>query len=478
MQSTAKEIAKNLNELGDKIAIVIDGEEFSYDYLRSRVSALSKIILRKSKHQERIGLQLQDNIDCYVGLVSLLLTGRTFVPVNEGFGMTQNTFMLETGEIEKVIQSADTGFLRDLKQKKNFEIISSKEEDGDRVQVVESEQAYLLFTSGSTGNPKGVPISHENLDQFIQGIIKDEDWELDSSDRFLQPFNLSFDLFVFTVYLPLTLGATFLTVPLNRIAIYSAAHLKEENITVSLLVPSTMKIINKLSSSLTFDSLRLSFFCGEALYASDLKDWMKSTPNAKQINIYGPTEATVAFTKYVWNENSNEEVRNDIVPIGVPFGNNILGLLKDENGNELLLGGPQVFSKYVGTDKDPFIERDNIRFYRTGDICEINSRGNYLFIGRNDGQVKVDGYRIEISDVENKLKKVFPERQIVVVHKTNSEKLCSLHAFISGDKIDDIQLKVEQSVPDYMRPSSFNFIDAIPLNMNGKTDRKKLKTLI
>lgn len=480
ISSTADQIVKNLNTLGNKTAIVIDGKDYSYAYIKERVSSLATSIQKNTDLEERIGLQLQNNIECYIGLISLLISGRVFVPLNEGFGLEQNSYMIETSGISKVIVSTESKLFKALIKSQDLQLLESDNSQKEKTKYIPTNNAYLLFTSGSTGNPKGVPISHSNLDNFIQGMVQDKDWDLDSEDRFLQPFNLSFDLFVFTVYLPLYLGATFLTVPLNKISIYSAALLKEENITVSLLVPSTMKIINKLSSSYIFDSLKYSFFCGEALYATDLKNWIKSTPNAKQINIYGPTEATVAFTKYIWtNDLSEEESKNDIVPIGIPFGNNLLGLYEMENGEkELLLGGPQVFEAYVGTNKDPFVDQDGIHYYRTGDTCEINENGNYLFLGRNDGQVKVDGYRIEISDVENKLKKIFPGRQLVVIHTTNEENLSAIHAFITGEPISEIDQLIEQYVPDYMRPSSFKFLKNIPLNMNGKTDRKKLKSML
>lgn len=478
MKSTVKEIVKNLNELGSKEAIIIDGKRYSYEFLRGRVSALSRIIAVRSEKEERIGLHLENNIDCYIGLISLLVSGRSFVPISESFGKLQNQHMLGIGDITKIIQTSNSEFIDNFSKEFELEQLKCVEESKSKVELIESENAYLLFTSGSTGNPKGVPITHANIDQFVNGISNGNEWSFYSNDRFLQPFSLAFDLFVFTVYLPLSIGATFVSVPQKNIALMSASSLELEKITVSLLVPSTMKIINKVSHSVCYDSLRLSFFCGEALYASDLEDWIKNTPNATQINIYGPTEATAAVTKYIWNEKSNSEVKNDIVPIGVPFGNNILSLLESTEGNELLLGGPQVFSKYVGTTKDPFIKIDNTRFYKTGDICEINENGNYLFIGRKDSQVKVDGYRIEISDVENKLKKVIPGRQIVVVHLSNAEKLCSLHAFITGDPIEELKSIIKDSVPDYMCPRTFNFIDSIPLNLNGKTDRKKLKSMI
>ena len=419
----ARQIANNLNELGDKVAIVIDGEDFSYSFLRGRVATTSKTILSETEPDEIIGVQLENNINCYIGLIAILVSGRCFVPVNVGFGLDQSIYMMKTAKVRFVIQTEESPFIERLCELVPLKMLRIAEPTEGQVVHHNSKNAYLLFTSGSMGDPKGVLISHLNLDNFILGIVDDTDWSLNSEDRFLQCFNLSFDFFVFTVHLPLYLGATFLTVPLDRISIYSTAMLVEHGISVSAMVPSTMKIINKISKSMIFESVRLSFFCGEALYASDLKNWMERTPYAKQINLYGPTEATVAVSKFVWKEGSDKEVVNDIVPIGSPFGNNSFELLELEGGEkELLLGGPQVFNGYIGKDKDPFVTHNGQKFYRSGDICKKNDNGNFLFVGRNDGQVKVDGIRIELSDVENKLKNLFPNHEIIVIHQTNTEK--------------------------------------------------------
>jgi len=261
IESTAKRIAHNLNHLGDKTAVIIDGQEFSYSDLKVRVCPLINKIETMGSIGQTIGLQLSNSIECYASLIALLISGRVFVPLNEGFGIEQNDYIIKTAEINCIIETENNTFVSDFKEK-GIEIIEcTKLEDGI-IRYSESKFVYTLFTSGSTGRPKGVPITHSNLDHFIQSIVQDSDWSLDSNDRFLQPFNLSFDLYVFTVYLPLYLGATFLTVPLNKIALYSASLLAEESITVSLLVPSTMKIINKLSGNIIFEKLKyFSVFC-------------------------------------------------------------------------------------------------------------------------------------------------------------------------------------------------------------------------
>ena len=476
---SAKRIARNLNSLGSRDAIQIEGLNYTYDDLRKRVFALSHEIKILSKPDDRVGLHLQNNFDCYAALVAILISGRTYVPINEGFGISQCLYVIDTAEIKVLIKSKDTIFINELLEKSGISMIENVNDKDENVEELASEFAYLLFTSGSTGDPKGVPITHNNLDHFIHGMINEEQWSFEASDRFLQPFNLSFDLFVFTTFLPLYLGATIVTVPLEKISLHAAMLLQDEDITVSLLLPSHMMLINKISDGMNFDHLRLSFFCGEALYARDLIKWMNLCPNSKQINIYGPTEATVAFSKYVWNNDSETECVNDIVPIGKPFGQNKMALLPlNDVEKELLLRGPQVFEKYIGTARDPFVKFKGENYYRTGDICGLNEKGNYIFIGRNDGQVKIGGHRIELSDVENKIKKIFPTRHVIVIKKEHEDNLTSIHAFIIGPEIKEIQNKIAGVLPTYMRPSSVQFISELPINLNGKIDRKILMTLI
>ncbi|NND77515.1 MAG: AMP-binding protein [Flavobacteriales bacterium] len=479
IRSVAQTIAQNLNTIGSKAAIVIEGQTYTYADLKKMVSPLAIELNNKTRTDDRIGLHLQNNIKCYAGLIAILVSGRTYVPINEGFGLAQCQYIIHAASVKAIIRSNETAFIKDLLEKENIHSIEIIDENDDNITANESSFAYLLFTSGSTGDPKGVPISHSNLDHFIHGITSCDDWTFKYDDKFIQPFNLSFDLFVFTTFLPLFIGATLVSVPLQKISLHAAMLLETEKISVSLFLPSHMMLINKVTHGKTYDQLRLSFFCGEALYASDLKQWQQRSPNAKQINIYGPTEATVAFSKYIWSEDSEEQCLNDIVPIGKPFGHNKMALLPlDNDEKELLLAGPQVFENYLKPKNNTFVTLKNEKYYRTGDICERNENGDYLFKGRNDGQVKIGGHRIELADVENKIKKVLPERHVIAIKKVHEDNLTSIHVFIIGQEIVGIQEKLDRSLPNYMRPTSIRFIDEFPTNLNGKIDRKKLKAQI
>ncbi|MEM7163420.1 MAG: AMP-binding protein [Bacteroidota bacterium] len=390
VQSVAYRICEQLNSKGDKTAIVIDGQSYSYGFIKKRVAAFGRPLQEQSEVEQCIGLHLQNTIECYIGLIAIMISGRTFVPLNEDFGQRQLLHIIESANVSKVIQSAQTDFFEEFKAKSNFDTIQVESELLDEpLTCIQSTSAYVLFTSGSTGSPKGVPITHDNLNHFIFAMTTEMEWSLNEDDKFLQPFSLSFDLFVMCVYLPLFLGASLYTTPLEKRALNSAALMDSEGITVCVLVPSSMRIINNISSSLTFKSLRYAFFCGEPLYESDLKSWNKLCPNSTSINIYGPTEGAVVCMRFILNQENVNQVESGIIPIGIPFGKNEISFHEDEKGTEILIGGPQVFSGYMGDVESPFIEKNERNYYRTGDYCKKDKWGNLIFIGRKDEQLQL-----------------------------------------------------------------------------------------
>ena len=356
--------------------------------------------------------------------------------------------------------------------------------------VVQSEaQAYLLFTSGSTGHPKGVIVSHGNARHFVDFMVKR--YAFNSNDRFSQNFDFTFDLSVFDIFVSFEVGAS-IHPPSVGDKILPKRYINRTKLTVWFSVPSvvsSMQASCQLGSSV-FDGLRFSLFCGEALTVKAARLWQDAATQSEIVNLYGPTEATICCTAYTWSQ-SDEKLQDEcIVPIGKPFSGLHIKVLDEEllpvaDGKigELWIGGPQVALGYLGDPVETqlrfaYDEKMGERFYRTGDrvFCDTNS-DQLCFVGRVDHQVKIRGYRIELGEVEHALRACSGGACVIVMPwppEGLHEKLVAVLEVVSGEIVDSEHLlsKARGCLPDYMIPSEVVCIEKLPLNNNGKIDRR------
>jgi amino acid adenylation domain-containing protein len=358
--------------------------------------------------------------------------------------------------------------------------------------LLPSDIAYLLFTSGSTGRPKGVPVTHGNATAFIDFAA--ERYGITAEDRFSQTFDQTFDLSIFDLFLAWERGAAVYALqPLDLIA--PARFISKNKLTVWFSVPSIpalMRKKNTLKSGL-LPSLRVSLFCGEPLPAETASAWQAAAPNSVVENLYGPTELTIACLYHRWNSASSPgQCVNGIVPIGRPFDGLGVAVLDEElrpvaedQPGELAVCGPQTTPGYW---RDPaktaerFVELSGQpfpaeRFYRTGDRVRRLAEGDYVYLGRTDHQIKVLGFRVELGEIEACL---LAEPNIVEavalgwpVVDGSAEGIV---AFVSGSGIDLewTMQEVRRRLPTYMIPKELHVVDSMPLNSNGKIDRKAL----
>jgi amino acid adenylation domain-containing protein len=352
--------------------------------------------------------------------------------------------------------------------------------------------AYLFFTSGTTGIPKGVPIRHRNLDAFMTAVLEDSSYAFGPDDRFLQMFELTFDLSVMSLLAPLALGASCHVVPDKGIASLEIARLLDErSISVALMVPSVLSYLRRYFDELRFPALRHSLFCGEALAHSLTAAWARCVPKAEIRNVYGPTEATIFCTEFKWEERASaEQSVNDIVPIGRPLlGTGLVivdaagePVVAGEQG-ELCLTGEQLAT---GSWQDP--ERSAAAFvrapgnggrgvaYRTGDLAFVNSRGNTVYCGRADSQIQVDGHRVELGEVERHLRTFLDGGAAAAAPIRTADGRQEFVAFLesSADLEAGALAYLRTQVPPYMLPRRIICVAALPLNLNGKVDRQEL----
>jgi amino acid adenylation domain-containing protein len=360
-------------------------------------------------------------------------------------------------------------------------------------EVSQNAIAYLLFTSGSTGQPKGVIVSHANVLHYVDYITKR--YGIQSHDRLSQIFELTFDLSVHDMFVSWANGAC-LCVPTQKQMIKPGAFINQARLTQWFSVPSTVIFMRRLGELKpgSYPHLRLSLFCGEALPVEVARAWSAAAPNSIIENIYGPTELTIGCTAYRWNkQTSPAESEQGIVPIGEPF-ENMEAVIVDEDlrevaidsEGELLMTGPQLSQGYWYDEektKRAFVSvpgRNGV-YYRTGDRVRRSAPGKPLpYLGRLDHQIKVLGHRVELGEVEAVVRNLCGVAGVVALGWPKGNSADRIEVFLEADRLDTATLmnELKKKLPTYMTPRKIRILPRFPLNPNGKYDRRELETLL
>ncbi|HRI24062.1 MAG TPA: amino acid adenylation domain-containing protein [Ferruginibacter sp.] len=471
-------------------AFCINEVFYSYRQLGETISAIRAEVKKFSADNINVGLVANDDLETYAAIFALWLEGKCYVPINPETPAERNRNVLQQAGATVVIDSSDQPLYTE------FNVIRSKELtfttiDLEPVTVSDDERAYIFFTSGTTGVPKGVPITRENLAGFIKAFFE-LGISMDSSDKCLQMFELTFDLSVMSYLAPLLRGACVYTIPKNKIKFnYIADLLEEHQLTVALMVPSIIHYLRPYLDEIHCESMKFSLFCGEALPLDVTSEWANSIPNARIMNVYGPTEDTIFCTHYTYNRTGENKASNGLLCIGKAMNGTYTIIVNDKKEivapgekGELCLGGIQLTPGYWKNDeknKDAFfhIEYDgaSTRFYKTGDLCSADEAGDIMYLGRIDSQVKVQGFRVELSEIEFFAKEFLEKVNAVAIAFTNQLNNTEIGMVIESAEFDTKSMieYMKTKMPGYMIPTQLRFINTFPLNTNGKIDRKVLK---
>ncbi|WP_331275577.1 D-alanine--poly(phosphoribitol) ligase subunit DltA [Peptostreptococcus equinus] len=529
----------------DRLAVIEREDILSYKDLDKFSDIIANYIIRNSKTVNPVAIYANKDIMILPVMIGALKSGRAYVPMDVSFPQQRVDDVVEAVCPDMVFDFTDGEYFfnkenrEDKKENyKNVQIISRQDlceivEENKNTELAKEvpndqwvkgdENSYILFTSGSTGKPKGVQISTYNLNSFIEWMSPI--LGIDGSEKVVmdQPA-YSFDLSVSQLYPGIANGATLYSLSKKVVADFNLMfeEMKKSNMDVWVSTPTFigMCLSDDSFTEELLPNLRKLLFIGEVLPVETARKLRERFPKAEVINGYGPTEATVGISHVII---SDEHINSgQSLPVGVPMPNSKIKIV-DEQGKEVPKGekgeiiiiGPSVSKGYYKNEAknleafyveeiDPWTEIDaeykkeldkrsdedkefdNLRYraYRTGDLGSILEDGNIKYSGRKDFQIKLNGYRIEIEDIENNLRKVTNVKNAVVLPVYKNEKIAFLKAIVELKKSNDlgnlkngIKIKKELSnfMPEYMIPRSVAIIDSMPTNTNGKIDRKKLK---
>ena len=425
-------IQDSLKKYSNNNAFFIDNVFFSYSELAFTISKIRKLIKQQTnKYEKIIGLVANNDIETYSAIIALWLEGKAYVPLSTNNPVHRNKNIISQAEITTILDSKINSI--DGLQTINISELIETEIDLKPKKVADDELAYMIFTSGTTGIPKGVPISRINLKGIINAL-NHMNLDVNENDRCLQMSELTFDVSITSFLYPLLKGACIYPIPKGVVKYTYIYYLLENHkLTIAQLVPSLLNFLRKYFKEIYLPDLKYSLITAEALSENLAKEWSKCVPNAKIINLYGPTENTVWSSYYEFSNSKNNESVNGILSIGKAMEGSEIIIVDEKNQilpfgkkGELCISGIQLTTNYWKNkkqNKKSFFylnyKDKKTRFYKTGDLCSYAETGNILYLGRIDLQAKIQGFRVELSEVEYHVKSFLNKINVVAVEISN-----------------------------------------------------------
>lgn len=489
-------IKENLVKYGPGNAFCIKDKMYTYADLHEAINKITyQIGLAKNQiTNKRIAILATDDFETYASLFAIWFCGYAYVPLGLHNPVERNLTIMREAGIGTLISKIDLNdSAYDQVHIIKPDLSANSKKEISIPDIVDNDLAYILFTSGSTGLPKGVPISHKNLAAFIKAF-ENSPFQINKSDKCLQMFELTFDVSISSFLIPILKGACVYTVPNNVIKnIYVLKLLKQYGLTSIQIVPSIIKLSLPLLSKMHLPDVRNCILTGEATNIDLIPTWQQSVPNAAIYNFYGPTEATIYCSYYKYDP-AVQKSYNGMLAIGEPMKGMELYVVNDKDQlvgknekGELLISGDQLTEGYLNNaekNKLSFIKCEHINpgkiFYRSGDLCFFDDDGVLIYCGRLDNQVKIQGFRVELGEIEMLVRTEFNINNVVTTRNTKGDAIELVLALenVNDSIFADVIKYLQKKLPEYMIPSQVVSIEVFPLTSSGKTDRNIIKSLI
>ncbi|HET8845530.1 MAG TPA: amino acid adenylation domain-containing protein, partial [Ktedonobacteraceae bacterium] len=482
------------------VAVRFEETSLTYEELNARANQLAHYLGRLGAGPDvPVGVYMEHSLEMIVALLGILKAGSAYLPLDPRYPQERLSFMLTDIQAPVVLtqQALLTSSLdytgRLIALDSGWEVISHESTDEPHSALTPDHLAYIIYTSGSTGQPKGVMIPHRGLTNYLDWCM--QAYTSGGGNGSLVHSSLSFDLTVTSVFAPLMCGQKITLVSRSHgiDSLTRALNDESEDYAFLKLTPAHVRLLGRfLANKQVAARINSLIIGGEALSADDITTWQEEIPDIRIYNEYGPTETVVGCSVYdVPDDNSYQ----DAVPIGTPIDNTQIYLLDAQMRlvplgvpGEIYIGGAGLARGYAGRPDltaerfvpHPFSVVPGDRLYRSGDLARYREDGTIEYAGRIDHQVKIRGFRVEPGEIETVLGRHPALQDVAVIVREDTPGNRRLVAYVvarsitQGYSVNDLRAFAGRHLPDYMVPSAFVFMDALPLTTNGKLDLRAL----
>lgn len=483
MHCVLDDLEKNAQKYPQRIAFEDDKGSLSWQALCLRAKQIGSSLLQLPP-QSPVLIVMDKSPDCIAAMLGAIYAGCFYTPVDPDMPVTRLQMIASVLEPKCIICTQREAALSETLSNLAVQfILDDMPRDIDatglfkrRQQMIDTDLQYVLFTSGSTGVPKGVSISHRAVKDFVEWAC--ETLGINENVKFGNQAPLYFDNSVLDVFCALHTGACVHFIPKKHFLFVSGLlpYLQHKGINTVFWVPSVLTSAARAGvlESCPDELLDNVFFCGEIMPCRTLNAWQKALPKARYVNMYGPTEITDVCCYF---EVERAFADDDSLPIGYPCANTRILLIDGEicvTGTCLSSGyyGDMERTRKVFVQNPLCIKTDQI-MYRTGDLGSYNERGELMFLGRSDSQIKRHGYRIELGEIDCALNAIAGVDSGCCLFDDKSEQILCFYTGSSDEKM--VKRALREKIPRYMLPDKIISRDDLPKTGNGKMDRVRIR---